>query len=109
MRVRRDAIDAGGANEVAQQPGIRAADVSCLLASAVAAKHVPRRVADDRIEAGIDGRGEDLGKRDRPVQKAPRGRDVCRALEEWRGRGCRKMAAFMEQLADELVEDAAIE
>ena len=81
------AIDSGLADEVGELPGIGTPPGPDLLVTAVAADHVPRRVADNGVEASRPGRGlrpvrKDVRKGQRPVQEAMAGGDGPRAFEK---------------------------
>ena len=89
MRPGFDGVDAGCADEIRQAASIGPPIATGLLFSAVAANHVPRRVADDGVESATCQRhpisaAKHLRKRERPVEKAMTRRHRVGMFEERR-------------------------
>ena len=93
VRAAFDLVNARLADEVRHLPRIDASASLGLVDAAVTTDHVPRRVADDRVEARRTMRGagrarEDVRECQRPVQKAmplrrwPWTRRACRSLSD---------------------------
>ena len=108
-----DAVDARFTSEVGELARLEPAAGADVGIAAVAADHVPRRIAENRVEACVRPRfavlvQEDFGERERPVKKPVARRQRGRVLEKpvrrrataaSRGRADRRSQQFPEQRA----------
>ena len=98
---RVDRVDACAAHELGEQAGIAPPRISDGIDAAVAAHHVPRRVADDGVESRVRSRAavgvdEHFGKRQRPVKEPALGGNSTGAVEQRVNRRCWQRAAGIE-------------